>query len=167
MELNKLLERVMEDTERLGIKTGCITGIVVKKGDHSFSARCCKKQKYFSSTSIQEEFVIEVSESVLNIPVSSLQTIIAHEVLHTVKGCFGHTKKWKLYAKRMNDFMGYEIQRTTANLDMSGYTPSYNYMLQCTLCGNEIGRRKRCSLIDHPEKYKCPRCANASLVRVS
>ena len=167
MDLNKLLDCVLEDTKKLGIKTGKINGIVVKKGNHSFSARCCKFKRPFSSTNIQEEFTIEVSESALNIPTPSLQTIIAHEVLHTVEGCFNHTKKWKMFAKRMNDFCGYKIQRTTANLDMSGYSPKFNYMLQCETCGMQIGRRKKSKVIEHPEKYKCPRCKQARLVRLS
>lgn len=166
-DLDKMLESVLEDTEKLGIETGKITGITIKSGDYSFCARCCKRERFYSNTTVQEEFCIEVCESVLNIPEKSLKTIIAHEVLHTCKGCFGHTKKWNIYAKRMNDFMGYKIQRTTGNLDMSGYTPTFSYMLECNTCGNTIGRRKRSSIIDHPERYKCPRCHCASLVLVS
>ena len=165
-KLKKILESVLEDTRRLGIETGNITGIMIKKGDHAFCARCCKKERYYASTAI-EEFSIEVSESILNIPTESLKTIIAHEVLHTCKDCFGHNKKWKMLAKRMNNFMGYQIQTTTGNLNMSGYTPSFSYILKCNMCGMTIGRRKRSSIIEHPERYKCPRCKCASLVLVS
>lgn len=166
-KLKELLKIVLEDTDRLGIETGNITGIIVKKGDHAFSARCCKRQRYYSSTMAYNEFIIEVSESVLNIPTDSLKTIIAHEVLHTVDGCFLHTKKWRMYAKRMNDFLSYKIDRTTVNLDMSGYTPSFKYMIQCTLCGMTIGRRRKSIIIEHPENYKCPRCGQVSLTRIS
>ena len=44
-----------------------------------------------------------------------------HEILHTCKGCKGHTGLWLIYANIMNKKYGYHIKRTTSGEEKGGY----------------------------------------------
>lgn len=49
-----------------------------------------------------------------------------HEILHTCKGCKGHTGLWLIYANIMNKKYGYNIKRTTSGEEkgVENYTAS-------------------------------------------
>lgn len=38
--------------------------------------------------------------------------VLAHEILHTCRGCANHGLRWKDYAQRMNELYGYGVERT-------------------------------------------------------
>lgn len=42
-------------------------------------------------------------------PVDALRSILAHELCHTIKGCFNHGKEWRAYVKRLNAEHGFRI----------------------------------------------------------
>ena len=86
-----------------------------------------------------------------------LQTL-AHEVLHTCRGCANHGKRWKEYAQRMNRAYGYHISRTDTCQALGVPDISrVNYVLVCRSCGARIPRARRSKLVQHPEHYRC-RC---------
>lgn len=82
--------------------------------------------------------------------------VLAHEVLHTCRGCSNHGQRWRGYAQRMNDAYGYRIRRTDSygGLGLKDDRP-VRYWVVCAQCGRRIPRMKRSPLVDHPERYRC------------
>lgn len=102
--------------------------------------------------------VIEVAFRVAQGPEWSCREILAHEVLHTCWGCRNHGKRWREYARRMNEAYGYHISRTSTNEEMGlAEEKSYKYLLRCQECGAEFKRLRASNLTRHPERYRC-RC---------
>lgn len=111
---------------------------------------CCKRQGW--------DYLIELSERMKRAPRRSCMQTLAHEVLHTCRGCSNHGETWKAYAARMNAAYAYEISRTDT-CEKLGVPDGrkVRYRLRCDRCGTEIGRTKRSPLVEHPERYRC-RC---------
>ena len=61
---------------------------------------------------------IEVSEFILGCDPEKIRGVLAHEILHTCKGCYNHGNMWKEYAAMMNSAYGYNIKRTSSNEEM-------------------------------------------------
>ena len=61
---------------------------------------------------------IEISEFILACDLEKISEVMAHEVLHTCKGCYNHGNMWKRYAAMMNSAYGYDIKRTSSNEEM-------------------------------------------------
>ena len=110
------------------------------------------------------EYVIELSQRLLEAPEAACMQTLAHEVLHTCPGCRNHGERWKDYARRMNRAWGYAIARTgtCAELGVADARP-VNHLVVCAACGMEFPRARRSPLVDHPERYRC-RCGGG-LVR--
>ena len=104
------------------------------------------------------EYVIELSERLLEAEERACMQTLAHEVLHTCPGCRNHGALWKEYAARMNGAYGYAISRTGTceALGVADVRP-VRYRLVCERCGQEFCRSRRSPLVDHPERYRC-RC---------
>ena len=102
---------------------------------------------------------IEIAERVINGSEESCKAILAHEILHSCKGCRNHQALWKSYAHKMKAAYGYDIQRAHHNeaLGLPDERP-VRYRLQCQSCGTIITRMKKSPLIAHPEHYRC-RCS--------
>ena len=43
------------------------------------------------------------------VPVDALRSILAHELCHTIKGCFNHGAEWRSYVERLNAEHGFRI----------------------------------------------------------
>lgn len=112
---------------------------------------CCKKQG--------DRFVVELSHLLVGGPEASCRQVLAHEVLHSCRGCQNHGARWKAYAARMNQAYGYAISRTDShhNLGIPNDTPAPRYVLVCTACGKEFPRMRASKLTKHPAHYRC-RC---------
>ena len=111
----------------------------------------------FGSCAMRYDGWIELSERLLGADETARRRTLAHEVLHTCRGCRGHGKRWKGYAERMNSAFGYGISRTGSYEKAGIEPPPAKYMVVCTSCGTEFPRMKRSKLVDHPERYRC-RC---------
>ena len=110
-------------------------------------------------------FTIELSSRLLGAEERAVMQTLAHEVLHTCRGCSNHGARWKGYAARMNAAYGYDIARTDS-CEKLGVpdTARVRYLLVCTRCGAQIRRSRRSRLVDHPERYRC-RCGGTLEVR--
>lgn len=103
-------------------------------------------------------FSIELSARLLEAEAFACRIVLAHELLHTCRGCQNHQVRWKGYAARMQAAFGYPIGRTVScgALGLSDERP-VRYRLICTRCGAVIERMRLSPLIAHPERYRC-RC---------
>lgn len=105
-----------------------------------------------------ESYSVELSARLPEAGERAVRETLAHEVLHTCRGCRDHGERWKSYAARMNAAYGYRIARTGTweALGLTDQKP-VNYLLVCQGCGLEIPRTRLSNLVRHPERYRC-RC---------
>lgn len=109
----------------------------------------------------RKSFTIEISASILECDDEQICTIIAHELLHTCRGCFNHGKKWKEYARLAESSLGYHISRTADSAALglkAAPAEEARYTVVCCSCGQRFERRRRCPLVLHTEKYRCGKC---------
>lgn len=106
---------------------------------------------------------IELAGRVVAAGEHACKTVLAHEILHSCKGCRNHQVRWKSFAERMNAAYGYDIQRTHSpeGLGILNDKPCH-YRLQCQRCGAVLTRMKKSPLVLHPERYRC-RCGGQLL----
>ena len=108
-------------------------------------------------------FTVELSAALLTAEPHACMQVLAHEVLHTCRGCLDHGDRWKSYAARMNEAYGYTIRRTD-RAEQLGVTlpprkaPHYRWRIVCTRCGRQYLRQKESELVKHPAHYRCSRC---------
>lgn len=149
--LNVLLARVIRMAKELNIPVSCLIRAEVAV-NHRAKTRfgCCRRAA--------GEYQIEISSMMLAAEEDMVCRVLAHEVLHTCRGCANHGVRWHIYAQKMNDAYGLGIVRADS-FDSLGLADSrpVRYWVVCTSCGKRMGRMKRSSLVDHPERYRC-RC---------
>lgn len=44
-----------------------------------------------------------------DVPTEALRSVLAHELCHTIDGCFNHGKEWKKWVKLLNEEHGFKI----------------------------------------------------------
>ena len=150
-DLNALLQVVLAQARAEGIPVSPHISPAVSLNRRATGrfGRCLRKG---------EQFTIELSERFLAAPRMACLQTLAHEVLHTCRGCANHGKRWKEYAQRMNRAYGYHISRTDTCQALGVPDISrVNYVLVCRSCGARIPRARRSKLVQHPEHYRC-RC---------
>lgn len=155
--LMSLVEICKSELDSLGIKYGNICSWSVNTRAKRRLGQCKKVGR--------DLFEINISATLLRDDIEdrlALNTIM-HELLHTVKGCFNHTGKWKEYAEYINkNLNGYNIKRVAKPCEMGGVletkAPIYKYVLRCTKCGQEIKRQKQSTVISNYKRYRCSKC---------
>ena len=150
-KLNGLLARVIEEARRAGIPISRQIDPVVRVNRRARTRFGCCVQK-------NGRYYIEIAEQMLETEEGAICQVLAHEALHTCRGCANHGQRWKGYAQQMNRLYGYEIVRADSfeKLGLEDTRPM-KYMVVCQSCGRRMPRMKRSPLVDHPERYRC-RC---------
>ena len=99
---------------------------------------------------------IELTDRLLNADEFACKQTLAHELLHTCKGCANHGNLWKKYADIMNKAYGYSISRTDSpeKLGISD-TSQARYIFMCDRCGAVVKRERVSRFVKHPERYRC------------
>lgn len=153
-DLKKLANECIAELTSIGIQPGKINFWLVNTRAKTRWGQCRRVAP--------GEFTISISERLLHDYVEDMATknTIMHELLHTVKGCHGHTGLWKELAITVNyKLPGYNIKRTTGSEEKgvpSGRTNRYG--VKCPHCGKEYYRERMCRLIEHPERFRCGVC---------
>lgn len=153
-DLMKLVGECQRDIASLNIRTGKVRNWSVNTRAKARWAYCVKVAKGL--------FDIQISSALLQDEVDdqAAKDTIAHELLHTVPGCFKHTGKWKQYATAVNYLLPqYNIKARSSyedkGLEDDRPEPVCRYLLKCLQCGSEIGRQKKSAAVEHPEHYRC------------
>ena len=110
-KLDRVLANCIDICKRANIQTGCVTAIKINKH---------LKRSWGLCRLIQGgSFTIEINEKLLskNCPEHSLETVILHELCHTVEGCWDHRKNWKETARKLEPY-GYHITTTTSDKEL-------------------------------------------------
>ena len=109
-------------------------------------------------------YILEVSPQFMQLGSrQAKRDVIAHEIIHTVTGCFNHSPLFKVIAAQLNGMrLGYYIQTKFSysnydNLERPERKLA-KYAVVCQICGKQITRMKKSRVITHPEKYRCPYC---------
>ena len=121
---------------------------------------CCKRL----AGGTDSPYVIELSAALVDAPRRAVMQTLAHEILHTCRGCGNHGARGNEYAARKNAAYGYEIKRTSSPAelgifgaaDMERRLPA-RYLLVCRRCGARIERSRMSRLVQYPQSYRC-RC---------
>ena len=170
-KVNNALEEVIMEARQLSlpISSGIIKNVVINKRAKSRFG-CCKRQGSLGII----KFQIELSEVMLCAPEKKMKQTLAHEILHTCKGCYNHSPLWKSYAEKMNRAYGYEISRTATAKNLGITDEAYlerekklkerkspemlaqaKYLIVCEKCGAQIPRQRLSSLVKRPYLYRC------------
>ncbi len=160
-ELLNITNEVREELKSIGIPiSNKIEDVRINTKARSRLGACKAKKNTFG----RKTYIIEISEIVLECEMKPLKSIIAHELLHTCRGCFNHGKKWKSYCDLVEAKLGYKIGTTQSYEDLGLKRPDPNepikYMVRCSGCGMVFPRRRKCSLVENPERYRCGKCGN-------
>lgn len=151
-ELDRLLFKQTEALRGLGIPLSrhICPGVCINTRARR-RLGCC----YFQNG----EYRIEISALLLEQPEKLRQTL-AHELLHTCSGCRNHGERWKEYAQRVNEALGYSIQRLAPAGEGESVPlrrDEIKYVLECQSCGARICRARMSKVVKSPWCYRC-RC---------
>lgn len=155
--LNGLLARVIGEARAAGIPVSGQIDPAVRVNRRARTRFGCCVQK-------NGRYYIEIAGQMLETDEKAVCQVLAHEVLHSCRGCANHGQRWKSYAVRMNECYGYDIARTDSfeKLGLADTRP-VKYVVTCQSCGRRMPRMKRSPLVEHPERYRC-RCGGTLVV---
>lgn len=92
-------------------------------------------------------------------------SVIAHEVIHSLVGCFNHKQEFKRVGNTlMNIVKGVKISRTICDPGYSKWhrekkeARQYKWKAVCDNCGASVQQYRKSHFIDHPEVYRCACC---------
>ena len=93
--------KIYDEMYNAGIEIGDIEEIKINSRAKSRWGRC-------SYNRLTDSYTIEISDRLVadNVDDMALANTLAHEMLHTVKGCMNHGAEWKAYADVMNTEYG-------------------------------------------------------------
>lgn len=152
-----LIEETKKDLDKLAIKYRNVSEFSVNTRAKKRWGQC-KKTGY-------NTFEISISSRLLEDDVDNqkVKNVIAHELLHTVQGCYGHKGKWKMLAEYVTRSLPQYMIKTTDSPENIGVIieqkpKEIRYTVVCKKCGIRIGRTRKSKLITHPERYRCAKC---------
>lgn len=161
--LNGYYEECRDILTDLGISVGKVVDVVTNDKAQSRWG-CCRKVGY-------NGFRIEINPILLMDKVDdvALYNTMIHELLHTVKGCWSHTGRWKLLADKVNQEYGLHVQRVDGDKDDDAVAEiekkqrekrerKNKYFIGCPECGAKWGYATCCQAVQHPEWYRCRKC---------
>ena len=104
---------------------------------------------------------------------TSIRDTIAHEVVHTVPGCFNHGNRFKAVGACLAKH-GYHVERLCKDEEYAKYVTrkeasGTTYHVVCESCGWDGTRRKRLSkilkgiMMEGQRRYSCPVCGSHRL----
>jgi len=156
-ELEKILAEILGELKALGAEpTGEIKGISWTHQRRSWGT--CNQ------IVSKKEFRIEISEALRDETVSeeSLKNVVAHECIHTLKGCWNHGRTFKMWCYRMNNKYGHNIATRDSceslGVDAAQKYADAKYKFVCQKCGSEVGFYRMCTFVKYPEFYTCHKC---------
>lgn len=83
----------------------------------------------------EDYYQIQLSKYLLDCDTQLIKNVIAHELLHTIHGCFNHGESFVRYANLVNRlFPHYKIEVKNTNKQFS-QNIKYKYKITCLNCG--------------------------------
>ena len=117
---------------------------------------------------------IEVNPTFLKVAsAQNVHSMIMHECVHCVEGCFNHGTAWKsVAAKVVSKYPQFAIKRTCNDEEYGKIYESkeaYNYQICCADCGCKMTKQKRWSktlesIFWGEKRFSCCKCHSKNLV---
>jgi len=153
-DVNKYLAEIISEAQELNIPVpdNILEEVVINPRPKKRYG-CCRK--------VSGSFQIEISSFVLECEPEKIKGVLAHEVLHTCRGCYDHGNIWKTYAKKMNARYGYNIKRVSTGAEMGIEEQSgagserIRYIIKCKSCGREYPRQRYTCVMKKINAYRC------------
>lgn len=130
------------------------------------------KRRFGCCSTKGTKYNIEISQFLLEAKPEKIREVIAHEVLHTCRGCRDHGPKWKAYAAEMNEAYGYNIKRVSSfeevgleSMASRETETEIKYIIKCQKCGKEYPRRRFTCVMQKMEAYRCQCGGKLTLIR--
>lgn len=157
--LENLLSETVDELKKCDIPV--YSGLIIIKANHRAKSRfgCCRRM---SKGIGRQYFEIEISARLAEVEDQKIKEVIAHELLHTCRGCQNHGQQWKAYARRVKERLGYNITTTTRyeyfDLTKPKMAETNKYKIVCQKCGTTTYRKRQCKLAKNPQNYRCIKC---------
>lgn len=147
-DLRKISMECVAEMKAVGIPVQDERIIEVKAGDAGDSLGMCSRNK-------ERNFTITIREDLLHdeCPLKDLKEVIIHELIHTCKGCFSHSKTWRKYAEVMNNMYGYSLLEDKDELSIFQKEKPILHRYVCPKCGSIFNSRE-----SGDYDYRCSFC---------
>ena len=175
-KLDELFNQCVNELKSIGIdiyqpEVGSIIVQVSKRNNKRYG--CCKQEDPDKSSKTIEKVgrrrivkyerfnkhTIEVSKWVFDLNDEIIKNTIMHEIIHCFPYCNNHGKQFKMYAKYINQKLGYNISRLGnkkqdyENSNISYEEKQYKYQIKCTKCGKLFYRNRLAK--NFFKRYRC------------
>ena len=88
------------------------------------------------------QFTIYLNPKLENMSEQLIKDVLAHEIIHTVKGCFNHGHNFKNYMYRVNyNCKNYKVEVRSNDKEWQE-NKQYKYKLTCKKCGKVFYRNR-------------------------
>lgn len=122
------------------------------------------------------DFTISINKYFLH-EEDELATVV-HELLHTVEGCFNHSRLWKTYADKCSLYFGvkimvrsdYELSKEAVNKSIKicpeyYFDPEFMNMAECPSCGKRFCVSKKVRPGRNGRyRYMCSKCHKSLII---
>ncbi len=164
-DINKILKDVINEAQELKIP------VPVNINEQVY-INPRPKRRFGCCSTKGGKYIIEISEFILKARHDKVREVIAHEVLHTCRGCRDHGDRWKTYAKKMNQAYGYNIKRVSSFEEMGleeiprpPKEGAIKYIIKCDKCGKEYPRQRFTCVMQKIEAYRCQCGGKLTLIK--
>lgn len=115
---------------------------IAKNIDRTIKINNRYKSTLATCSLVEKQYIIEINGHILKTNTKTLEEILLHELIHTIKGCFNHGTKFKQYCKQLNNKYGYDIN-TSSPADKITFTNMNIYNYQCPCCKRQYVAYKK------------------------
>lgn len=175
-KLNKLYKECLEELKSISIidfnEVGEINIDFAKRKTKRYG--CCKQEEPDKTTAYRKKRIIhyrkyekhniEISKWLMDLNDEIIKNTIMHELIHCFPDCNNHGKYFKMYAKIINQKLGYDISRLgnkeedyrKSNIEYKQEKNKFKYKIVCEKCGFVYYRQRLFKNFD--KKYRCGKC---------
>ena len=175
-KLKKLYVECLEELRSIGLdlseeNLGEVNIQLSKRNNKRYG--CCKQEEPDMRYKVTErvgrrkivkyekfnKHTIEVSKWVLELNDKIIKNTIMHEIIHCFPFCNNHGKTFRMYAKYINDKLGYDISRLgnkKQDYEKSNLVyeeKEWKYVIKCSNCGKLLYRNRLAR--NFFRKYRC------------
>lgn len=139
----KKCKKIME-TEKIPISKKISSEVIINGRFKKTLGMCSLKNGVYT---------ISLNKYILGSDEKVLEEIILHELIHTVRGCFNHSPKFKRYCQILNNTYGYNLGTHTDGAKISYDDNLKRIVYICPKCQRQFNMFK-----ETQNKYQCSFC---------
>ncbi|MBD5424113.1 MAG: hypothetical protein HDR44_03190 [Allobaculum sp.] len=157
-EIEDFFKQVAKDCQEVGLTTRQASFNINSRLKRTLG-RCSKQ---VIKTGDQEQFFIDINSYVIQThSVALLRDVVAHELIHTIPGCYNHGPTFQDAAKKLNgcfpDLYNVQVKTNLADYDLEAPKTNH-YEIVCKDCHHTMYRERMSKTLRHIDRYRCPKC---------